>query len=281
MDKLREIFTFVCFAMGIVALILCVFQGWSGNTGSAKSLGAAFVACALFVFFSQIKTFKVWEVQVELREQLDQAKDFIAQLRRVSINTARSTYSQVAWGNRIGAPSVKEKQAQLDAIDAQLIELNVPPSEIADIQRPFVKMVRLDFFFLFQGVLSQYAAILNSKLMDDVHRASDPSMASAIVMEHSDLITAWTKRVQRDDPAADLEKESLEDMLNDYVPKSGEWLSDKELAIVQKFKAEIIRLNADCEKKGGYTAEAVTYYDRYSGDHNIDKAKQLKNEVLQ
>ena len=65
------------------------------------------------------------------------------------------------------------------------------------------------------------------------------------------------------------------------MPKSGEWLTDKELAVVQKFKAEIIRLNADCEKKGGYTAEAVTYYDRYSGDHNIDKAKQLRNEVLQ
>jgi hypothetical protein len=25
----------------------------------------------------------------------------------------------------------------------------------------------------------------------------------------------------------------------------------------------------------------VTYYDRYSGDHNIDKAKQLRNDVLQ
>jgi hypothetical protein len=98
-------------------------------------------------------------------------------------------------------------------------------------------------------------------------------------MRHSDLITAWTKRTQKEDPSADLEKQSLEDVLNDYVPKSGEWLTDKELAVVQKFKAKIIRLNADCEKKGGYTAEAVIYYDRYSGDHNIDMAKQLRNEV--
>jgi hypothetical protein len=50
---------------------------------------------------------------------------------------------------------------------------------------------------------------------------------------------------------------------------------------LQKFKAEIARLNADCENKGGYTAEAATYYDRYSGDHSIDKAKQLRNEALQ
>jgi hypothetical protein len=100
-------------------------------------------------------------------------------------------------------------------------------------------------------------------------------------MRHSELITASTNRTQKEDPSADLEKESLEDALNEYVPKSSEWLNAKEIAVMQKFKAEILRLNADCEKKGGYTPEAVAYYDRYSGDHNIDKAKQLRNEVLQ
>jgi hypothetical protein len=105
------------------------------------------------------------------------------------------------------------------------------------------------------------------------------------VRHHSDLITAWSKRTGRDDPhfdpSADLEKASLEDVLNGYIPRRGEWLSDKELAVMQKFKAEIVSLNADCEKKGGYTSDAATYYDRYSGDHSIDKARQLRNEVLQ
>lgn len=70
-------------------------------------------------------------------------------------------------------------------------------------------------------------------------------------------------------------------MLNDYIPKSGEWLDNKELMIIQKFKAEVLRMNADCEKNGGYTSEAAIYYDRYAGDHNVDKAKQLRDEVLQ
>ena len=181
----------------------------------------------------------------------------------------------------MGTPPAREKQAILDEIDNQLAELKVSPVELADIQRPFVKMVRLDFFFLFQGVLSQYAKIVNTELVADVHAAKDPSVASAAVMRHSELITAWTKRTKKEDPSADLEKESLEDALNEYMPKGGEWLNVKELAVIQKFTAEILRLNADCEKKGGYTPEAVTYYDRYSGDHNIDKAKQLRNEVLQ
>jgi hypothetical protein len=165
---------------------------------------------------------------------------------------------------------------------SQLAELKVSPRELADIQRPFVKMVRLDFFLLFRGTLSEYAKIVNDGLVADIHAAKgDASTANAAQMRHSELISAWTKRTRKDDPSADLEKEPLEDLLNEYMPRRGEWLDDKELAVMKKFKDEILRLNADCEKKGGYTPEAVTYYDRYSGDHNIEKAKQLRNDALQ
>ena len=281
MEKLREIYVFVCFALGVVALILCVFQAWNEKTGSATALGVVFVVCGVFLFLSQIKTFKVWEVQVELRETLDRAEEIIGRVRKLASISARASYLTIAWGNRMGTPPAREKQAILDEIDSQLAELKVSPGELADIQRPFVKMVRLDFFFLFRGVLNQYAMLLNTKLTADVREAKDPSAASALVLRHSELITAWTKRTEKLDPSADLEKESLEDLLNEYMPRSGEWLNDKELAVMQRFKAEIVRMNADCEKKGGYTPEAMTYYDRYSGDHNIDKAKQLRNEVLQ
>jgi hypothetical protein len=281
MEKLREIFVFVCFALGLVALILCVFQAWSGKIASASALGVAFLVCGLFLFLSQVKAFRVWEVQVELRETLDRAEEIIGRVRKLASISARASYLTIACGNRLGTPPAREKQAVLDEIDSQLAELKVSPKELADIQQPFVKMVRLDFFFLFKGVLSQYAGIINKELVADVRAAKDPSAASAVVMRHSELITAWTKRTQSEDPSADLEKETLEDALNGYIPKSGEWLNDKELAVMQKFKAEILRLNSDCEKKGGYTPEAVTYYDRYSGDHNIDKATQLRNEALQ
>jgi hypothetical protein len=281
MEKLREIYVFVCFAMGICGLILAVFQAWNGKMVSAGGLLLAFAVCGIVVFLSQIKTFKVWQVEVELRETLDRAEEIIGRVRKLASISARANYLIIAWGNRMGTPPARDKQAVFDAIDNQLAELKVSPQELADIQRPFVKMVRLDFFFLFQGVLMQYAGILNEKLVADVHEAKDASAASAVVMRHSDLITVWTKRTRKDDPGGDLETQSLEDVLNDYMPKSGEWLNGKELTVMQKFKAEIARLNADCEKKGGYTPEAVTYYDRYSGDHNIGKAKQLRNEVLQ
>jgi hypothetical protein len=289
MDKLRDLFLFVCFALGAIAVVLCVFQAWTGKTESAYALGAAALLCGGFLFLSQIKAFKVGEaVQVELRETLNEAQSIIELLRRLSAISARGSYLTIAWGNRLGTPPAKEKQTVLDEIDSQLAELNqltklkVSPAELAEIHRPFVKMVRLDFFFLLQNVLSEYAKIINEGLVADVRAAKgDPGAANAAQMNHSELITAWSKRTRKDDPGANLEKESLEDLLNEYVPRRGEWLSDRELAVMQKFKAEIVRLNADCEKKGGYTDEAAAYYDRYSGDHAIDKAKQLRNEVLQ
>jgi hypothetical protein len=281
LDRLRDIVLFVTGLLAIGALIMAAFEGFNQRVGAASFLGTLGVVCTFLVFMPKLEVFKVWGVEAKLQQTVTEAVATLASLKRLAEISARASYLTIAWGNRMGTPPAKDKQAVLDEINSQLAELKVSPEEIAKIQFPFVKMVRLDFFFLFQGVLNQYATIIATKMTDDVHSARDPSAASRVVMKHSERITAWTARTQKEDPSADLEKHPLEDVLNDYVPKSGEWLTDKEQGVVQRFKAEIIRLNADCEKKGGYTAEAVAYYDRYSGDHNIDKAKQLRNEVLQ
>lgn len=281
MDRLREIVLFVAGLLAIGSLIMAAFEGFNQRLSSAGFLGTFGVVCTFLVFMPKLEVFKVWGIEAKLQQTVTEAVATLASVKRLSEISARASYLIITWGNRFDGPRAREKQAVLDDIDAQLAELKVAPAEIANIQRPFVKMVRLDFFFLFQGVLNQYAALINAKLQNDVHTAPDPSVASGLVSKHSDLMTAWTKRTQNENPGATLENESLEDLLNAFIPKHAEWLSDKDLAVVQKFKTEIVRLNADCEKKGGYTTEASTYYDRYAGDHNVDKAQQLLNEAQQ
>jgi hypothetical protein len=281
MERLRDIVLFVSGAMAIVSIILALYEGFNQRVTSAMFLGGLFVACTLMVFLPKLEVFKAFGVEAKLQQTVTEAVATLASLRRLAEISARASYLTIAWGNRLGTPLAKDKQAVLNEIDAQLAELKVSPDEVAKIQLPFVKMVRLDFLFLFQGVLMQYATIKNSKLVDDAHAAAGQPGSIDAAMKHSDLITVWTARTTNLDWGATLERQSLSDALNDFIPKTGEWLDDKELTVFRKFKDEIVRLNADCEKKGGYTAEAVTYYDRYSGDHNIDKAKQLRNEVLQ
>jgi hypothetical protein len=281
MDRLRDVVLFVSGAMAIVSVILALYEGFNQRLPSAAFLGTLFVACTFMVFLPKLEVFKAFGVEAKLQQTVTEAMATLASLKRLAEISARASYLTIAWGNRFGAPPARERQAVLDQIDDQLVELKVSPQEMEIIQRPFVNMVRLDFFFLFNGTLQQYAGLLNEQLVANVRSSQDPNAASAVVMRHSDLITAWTNRTRNDDVAADLDHKSLESILNNYMPKSGEWLAEKDLRVIEKFKDEIVRLNADCEKKGGYTSEAAAYYDKYGGDHNVDKARELRKEVAQ
>ena len=272
MEKLREIFAFVCFAMGICSLILATYQLWNEKFISAAGLGLAFAVCGIVVYLSQIKTFKVWQIEVELRETLDRAEEIMDKMRRLSAISARASYLTIAWGNRLGTPSAREKQAVLDNIDTQLNDLRVTPAERDVIVKPWIKMVKADFFFAFARVVNEFARLKASDLTAKIH-ATQSQEAFDASTAHSELITPWSKKTNADFKAMGrLEIASLSAVIDDWMPGKGGWLSDKELAVFDVFKREIVRLNDDCEKKGGYTAEAAAYYDQLS---EKDKAKEL------
>ncbi|MBR1143684.1 hypothetical protein [Bradyrhizobium sp. AUGA SZCCT0431] len=273
MDKLREIFAFVCFAMGICALVLAVFQAWNGKVISAGALGLAFAVCGIVLYLSQIKTLKVWQVEVELRETLDRAEEIIGRVRKLAAISARASYLTIAWGNRMGVPTANERQAVLDDIDAQLSDLKVTSDERAVIVRPWVGMVRADFFFMFTRVVRGFATLKASDLTAKVH-ANQSQEANAASMAHSDLITPWSKKNDNFKAIERLENKGLSTVISEYMPDKGGWLSDKELAAFEVLKQKIVKLNDDSEKKGGYTKEASDYYDKHF-EHEKDMAKEL------
>jgi hypothetical protein len=88
-------------------------------------------------------------------------------MKRLSEINARASYMTMAWGNRMGAPSAKEKQAILDEVDAQLTDLNVTPEERKAITRPYTQMIAWDFYLLFTQIFNRY---LNWKNADLVRR---------------------------------------------------------------------------------------------------------------
>ncbi|MGL3109027.1 hypothetical protein [Bradyrhizobium sp. BR 1432] len=280
MEKLREIFTLVCFAMGIAALILCIHQAW--KTGSTATLGAAFIVCALFVFLSQIKTFKVWEVQVELREQLDQAQALLQQLRRTSINSARAAYNQAAWGNRMGAPTAREKQAQLDEVDKQLADLNISAEERAGIVRPMVRIIGFDLYQVFSRTLQAYAALRYSALVERA-RSGEPKFVEERE-QHSIGVSQWSKREAGQNPFERLYRYDLATELERETPRAGEWLNAQELESARAFAKEITALYSGCSLKGHYTAEAAAYLDDYGrgGTEGYErKARQVFGRALE
>ncbi|QQO19445.1 hypothetical protein JJB98_05780 [Bradyrhizobium diazoefficiens] len=274
MEKLREIFAFVCFAMGICSLILAVYQLWNEKFISAAGLGVAFAVCGIVVYLSQIKTFKVWQIEVELRETLDRAEEIIGRVRKLAAISARASYLTIAWGNRLGTPAATEKQAVLDDIDAQLVELKVTPDERAIIIRPWLKMIKADFFFLFTRVIRGIAPLKNKELVAAIH-ATTTQEATDASLAHSNLITPWSKKTNADFKAMDrLENKSLSAVIEEWMPERGGWLSDKELAAVDVFKKEILKQASESEKKGGYTREAAEYFDALQ-KREAEKAQEI------
>lgn len=279
MDKLRDLYVFICFALGACALILAVYQGWQEKVASATMLGMIFVVCGVFLFLSQIKTFKVWEVQVELRETVDRAEELIKRLRTISANSARSAYMQMAWGNRMASPSAKEKKAFLDEIDQQLVDLKLTPEERIEISRPVVRIIGFDLYMIFSRTVQAYAGLRYSALVER-GRSEKPKDVQARD-NHSAGYASWYKREQGQNPFLRLDTYDLKEELDRETPRSGEWMDDRELAITRNLAQTILSLYKGCEAKAGYTPEAAEFLDAYGSQEGQErKAKELFGEVL-
>jgi len=275
MDKVRDIFSYFVAAMSIFAMLGAVYQAFNDQKASAVTLGTIFLVGALIVFLPQVEFIKTLGVEARLRQTVTEAVATLASVRRLAEISARASYLTIAWGNRLGTPSAKDKQSVLDDIDAQLSDLKVTPEERAIIVKPWVAMIRADFFFLYSRVVREFATMKASDLTAKIH-ATQSREAHDASMTHSDLITPWSNQTSKFGAMERLETKTLSTVINEYMPAKGGWLSDKELATFETFKQELVRMNDDCAKKGGYTAEAADYYDRYKErEADREKAKEL------
>ncbi|WP_245448792.1 hypothetical protein [Bradyrhizobium ottawaense] len=275
MDKVRDIFSYFAAAMSIFALLGAVYQAFNDQKGSALTLGTIFLVGALIVFLPQVEFIKTLGVEARLRQTVTEAVATLASVRRLAEISARASYLTIAWGNRLGTPSARDKQSVLDDIDAQLSDLKVTPEERAIIVKPWVAMIKADFFFLYSRVVREFATIKASDLTARIH-ATQSREAQEASMAHSDLITPWSNQTSKFGAMERLERKSLAAVIDEYMPAKGGWLSEKELATFETFKLELVRLNDNCAKKGGYTPEASDYYDRYKeGQNDKAQAKQL------
>lgn len=273
LDRLRDVVLFVAGLLAIGSLILAAYEGFHQRITSAIFLGTLGVACTFMTFMPKIEVFKVWGMEAKLQQTVTEAVATLASLRRLSAISARASYLTIAWSNRMGTPPAKVRQAVLDDIDSQLADLKVTPAEREVIVRPWTQMIRVDFFFAFTRVIREFATLKASDLTAKIH-ATQSQESHDSSDNHSKLITPWSKQNEDIKPLERLEADSLSKVLDEYMPKKGGWLSDRELATIEIFKMEITRLSSDCDRKGGYTDEAAEYYDKLA-QHEAGRAKEL------
>src|SRR6266568_4690392 len=167
MDRVRDAFLYFVTAMAMLALLCSVYEGMNGRKGTAFTLLTIFLISTLIVFIPRLDVLEAFGVKAQLNKTLDRAEEIIGKMKRLSEINARASYMTMAWSNRMGAPSAKDKQAVLDEVDAQLTDLNVTPEERRQITRPYTQMIAWDFYLLYTRMLDRY---LNWKSDDLVRR---------------------------------------------------------------------------------------------------------------
>jgi hypothetical protein len=258
MDKVRDIFSYFVAALTMFAFLGAVYQAFQNEKGSAVTLGTLFLIGALIVFLPQVEFIKTLGVEAKLRQTVNEATAILERLKRLSAISAKSTYMSMAWGNRMGSPSAKEKQAVLDEVESQLIDLNVSPEERTEIARPFVRIIGFDLYMAFARTVRGYGAAKNGKLLA-LANASQTAEHRDAVEDHSKRITEWSKRTEGENPFRRLNTYDLKAELDREMPTPDEWLNERERRIAQRFEQQILDLYVGCEKKGGFTPEAADF----------------------
>jgi hypothetical protein len=146
MDRMKEIFSYFLAAMAMLLLLGSGYQAINERLASAGVLAGLFIAAAFLLYLPQLETFKAFAVEVRLRQSLDRAEEILGRLKGLAIISAKVSYMTLAWGNRIGSPSAKQKQAILDGVNEQLVALNVAKDERREIVRPLVRLIGVDMW---------------------------------------------------------------------------------------------------------------------------------------
>jgi hypothetical protein len=209
-----------------------------------------------------------------LNKTLDRAEEIIGRLQRLSAISARTSYMTIAWGNRMGAPSAKEKQAVLDEVDNQLAELKVSTEEREQITRPYVQLIGHDFYSLYTGMLDRYLNWKHDDLMRQL-QAKPSDGAREAVRSLSNKQSEWRTNALGNNAFTRLGTYKFAEELQRATPAT--WLDDTERKPVEQLSARLVRLFDDCKKKGGYTTEAAEFYDLY---HDLGGHDKLIKELF-
>jgi hypothetical protein len=260
MDRFREILLFFAGCMAFATMVLAAYQAFNNKIGSAVALGAFFVVCTLFVFFPRLEFLKVFGVEARLTQTLDRAEDIIGKMKELSAITARTNYMLMAWGNRMGTPSAKDRQAIMDQVDKQLSGLEVTPDERANIARPYLRMIGFDFHLWFTRLFDRYI----EWKQNDLVRQNQVNPTEEKRKEIQNFIykqSAWRSRALGPEMFHKLDTYNLADELQRVMPT--DVLSESENRAAESLKTQLVRMFAECERKGGYTPEAAEFFDRY------------------
>jgi hypothetical protein len=248
MDRLRDILLYVVAAFAMLSFACAVYQAMNEKQISAGVLGTIAVACTFLVFFPRLEVFKAFGVEARLSQTLDRAQEILQELQRLSVISARTSYMTMAWGNRMGTPAAKDKQAVLDEVDRQLADLNVSTEERRALQRPYVQLIGFDFYMLFTRLLDRYGEWKGGDLLKQLN-GNNTEETKRAREAFSEAFNEWRKRALGNNVYERRDVYKFDEEITRAAPD--DWLNERERKAAAVLRAQMVRMFADCETKGG------------------------------
>ncbi|WP_108523243.1 hypothetical protein [Bradyrhizobium algeriense] len=282
-EKVQNIVTYSAGAVAVFSIIGALYQAMSREGGSVAPVLGVFLAACVIVFLPLISQFSFFGLETRMRDKVLEVQAIEDRIRKIAAINARVTYMSIAWANRMGSPSAKEKQTLLDDVDKQIREFKVTEEERLRIVQPVVNMLKYDFFLDYRQIIYDYAGIRYGILVENARNEAPETRE--LRDAHSDGMGKYNKRVDISEVWRRLDSFNFGEELNTLTPT--EWLNDDEKVVANEFRNKLVRIVAECEKKGGYTSEAAQLQDAITGDSKeftaslfrvqIDKLKSLAN----
>lgn len=271
MDRIKEIVALFMAAMAVFTLLAAAYQAFNNSTKSAAVLGGLCALAVAALYFPQLELFKAFGVEARLRSTLDRAEEIIARLKELAMINAKVTYLTMAWENRLGSPTAKDKQALLDEVDQQLVAFNVTEEERREIKKPLVQMIGLDLNNIYSQVMEQF---VNWKRNDLTRRANSEQSEEAreALQKFTTEEAKWRTSTQGQTPFKELANYDLEKYLIINTPAA--MMDEQQNAIAERFRAEVLQLYNACREKGGFVPAAAEFYDSYLRRTDADRKMQ-------
>ena len=273
MDRLKDIVAFVMAVMAVFTLIAAAYQAFNNALKSATALGALCALAVTLLYLPQLEVFKAFGIEARLRHTLDRAEEIIGRLRELATINAKVTYLTMAWENRLGSPTARDKQAVLDEVDRQLIALNVSAEQRREITTPLVQMIGLDLNNIYSQVMEHFVKWKRNDLTRRANSEQSEQVRAALHKFNADE-RDWRAAASGQTPFNELSNYDLEKYLIINTPSA--LLDEKEAAIAGRFRTEVLVLYNASRQKGGFTPDAAEFYDNYLSS----KASRRKMEEL-
>jgi len=273
MDRLKDIVAFVMAVMAVFTLIGAAYQAFNNSIKSAAALGTLCALSVALLYLPQLEVFKAFGIEARLRHTLDRAEEIIAHLKELAMINAKVTYLSMAWENRLGSPTAKDKQAVLDEVDQQLIALKVGDEERREIKKPLVQMIGLDLWNIYSQVMERFLYWKRKELAQRANSEQSEEARAALQKFITDE-ASWRATARGESPFKELANYDLEKYLVVATPTA--LLDETEKSLAEKFRTEVLGLYNGCRAKGGFTPAAAEFYDKYLDRSGTDlKVKEL------